>query len=1405
MENKENTGNIPSEPVNKLLGFVSKVRRSVLKEFDPLATESPIATPKKPVIYETIEDDEDIFEDAETSLPSNAFGLTTSAKKAIPSRKSYGLLIPELNAPPVMQTFNDTGDLSFMECVENTSQAQAINASDDSVEFNYSVRKSVLVPQVTEHSSIHGTEQLNSDMHEFMFVDTESDKTINGTMEEYDPLGMSVTEIAHSDPLCVDKLNQTSHEILLKESSDQAEACGQEELEAKELNKENMLDQGNLIVRPLVFLNEAVEVPKEEDTILPNPQNELNCSYEQAVESESQICLEAGAKLLNKTLDQVLMDPLNKTLKELNKCELLEQAEEPKGSVTEPQTSLNQTIDTFNKTMEEIPQGSSLEVQNQLFEQPESNKINCDVREAQSFLNQTCELDKANNTETNKTLEQVKGLEMVSELSSLNKTEELTVKVNETFEQQTESCEGEESISEVQTCLNQTSDNRTFDQGNDSKVGFEQISLNRTKENSQELNETLEQQTESCEGEESISEVQTCLNQTVDIGKANDSEPNTLVKMFDQVEGLEVGSKQISLNKTKEIPLILNETFEQQTDSSEAICDAQESIPEAQQCLNQTIDVEKPTNNDSVNETFDQVEGSEVSLKQISLKETKKLPLKLNETFEQQTETSEVSCEAEDLIPEVQPCLNQTIDIGKASNSETNTVDKTFDQVKESEVCAENISLNKIKETPLKLNETFEQQTESPATNCDAKESIPSEVEDDSNGTNPVNKTFNQGSEVASDQISFNENPQKSNETFEQQTGSSESTSGTEESISERRNVADRVEEPESVAEERLENLKIKVRKALPNMQNQLNHIFEQDRLASERRREMALLENQRELDRIMQTIKPENMMAELKMCGQQDKNFGGEPMDVSYGSILINTQFGRPETDEPMDVSYGETGHNESKQMETGCVNKTIEIGQIREDNHEACTIEEPRQPISDRHSVNFALDSPVTSSFVAHEEQDKYKFNNHEENMTEEPRQSDRRSVSFAPDLPVSSSSVKHEEQNRYSFNTHEVNITGTREEPRQSNRRSVNFASDLPTIPSFIANEEQDQHNLNNHEANTSDITEEPRQSMPGDLVSSTFIDDDEQAERAVQVLAQSMNKTIDAEESAIVEEICSTDDSGDLDATFDAKKDVKPENPDAAKEVPSLKPLKVECRPNIRALRNKTQVIESSVVLKAAQIGPKDDDAQAKVLEELKSVKEKLIEEKARLQQELDELEKDNRKKDQYILEHALREEAWKDSFEKYRRVLKEYEKHLQKQAQDLENQKRSSEELVRDFVNTEMAFSAATQKYEKAKTIVGAYQKNEEVMKQNLKNAELALVKLQMKCEALKKENKKITEEMEKSLEKEKRDLKTTLTKLQNEYKKLEIEAQSLETALSAKTKECDALSALCDAITAGQT
>lgn len=196
-----------------------------------------------------------------------------------------------------------------------------------------------------------------------------------------------------------------------------------------------------------------------------------------------------------------------------------------------------------------------------------------------------------------------------------------------------------------------------------------------------------------------------------------------------------------------------------------------------------------------------------------------------------------------------------------------------------------------------------------------------------------------------------------------------------------------------------------------------------------------------------------------------------------------------------------------------------------------------------------------------------------------------------------------------------------------------------------------------------------------------------------------------------------------------------------------------------------------------------------------MQEIKVLKEQL-KEKANTINEKDLKDSKDSLKD---LEEALKEAKAKE--EDYLKVLAEYETTIATRFSDYKKLKEESATVNRHLSNLELSFSDLHQKYEKAKSAIFSYKKNEEQLRNAFSVYEETFSKQEARYESLKAHAQTQIDKcnIEISQQKEKSD--SEISKLKAIVKRLEIKIAGLETSLEQKTKECIDLAALCDEVT----
>lgn len=179
----------------------------------------------------------------------------------------------------------------------------------------------------------------------------------------------------------------------------------------------------------------------------------------------------------------------------------------------------------------------------------------------------------------------------------------------------------------------------------------------------------------------------------------------------------------------------------------------------------------------------------------------------------------------------------------------------------------------------------------------------------------------------------------------------------------------------------------------------------------------------------------------------------------------------------------------------------------------------------------------------------------------------------------------------------------------------------------------------------------------------------------------------------------------------------------------------------------------------------------------------------------LQQQLQEKERQYQEKAQSLLELNL--------------IMKEYEKTISRLVAEKSQEKAAFDEKQVDLVkerdqvqqhlnNMEIAFSDIHTKYERLKSIVETFKKNEETLNAALSEKQADLDKMQSMYDMLKSHAVSKLEKANQDLEGIRQKHQQENAKLKAMIKKLEIKTKSLEDTLEQKVKENQALTAICD-------
>ncbi|KAG8231238.1 hypothetical protein J437_LFUL005912, partial [Ladona fulva] len=145
-----------------------------------------------------------------------------------------------------------------------------------------------------------------------------------------------------------------------------------------------------------------------------------------------------------------------------------------------------------------------------------------------------------------------------------------------------------------------------------------------------------------------------------------------------------------------------------------------------------------------------------------------------------------------------------------------------------------------------------------------------------------------------------------------------------------------------------------------------------------------------------------------------------------------------------------------------------------------------------------------------------------------------------------------------------------------------------------------------------------------------------------------------------------------------------------------------------------------------------------------------------------------------------------------------RVVAEKEQAKQKWEIEQENLKRERDEALTHLNNVEQAFSDVHRKYERSKTAIEGFKRNEEALTASVAECQANLRKQEQRYEVLKSHAEAQLESANQELESVRRAQQLEITKLRAMLKKTELRLASLEETVEQKEKENQELVAICD-------
>ncbi|XP_021918042.1 uncharacterized protein LOC110829046 isoform X2 [Zootermopsis nevadensis] len=155
------------------------------------------------------------------------------------------------------------------------------------------------------------------------------------------------------------------------------------------------------------------------------------------------------------------------------------------------------------------------------------------------------------------------------------------------------------------------------------------------------------------------------------------------------------------------------------------------------------------------------------------------------------------------------------------------------------------------------------------------------------------------------------------------------------------------------------------------------------------------------------------------------------------------------------------------------------------------------------------------------------------------------------------------------------------------------------------------------------------------------------------------------------------------------------------------------------------------------------------------------------------------------------------------------IMEEYEKTISRLVAEKEQERQAHEldksALLKDrdaamghLANIEIAFSDLHKKYERSKTVIEGFKKNEEVLRVSLAEYEATIRKQEQKYDVLKSHAMSQLESANQELDSVHRSQQAETAKLKAMLKKAEVKTSSLEEMLEQKVKENQELASICD-------
>jgi len=164
-------------------------------------------------------------------------------------------------------------------------------------------------------------------------------------------------------------------------------------------------------------------------------------------------------------------------------------------------------------------------------------------------------------------------------------------------------------------------------------------------------------------------------------------------------------------------------------------------------------------------------------------------------------------------------------------------------------------------------------------------------------------------------------------------------------------------------------------------------------------------------------------------------------------------------------------------------------------------------------------------------------------------------------------------------------------------------------------------------------------------------------------------------------------------------------------------------------------------------------------------------------------------------------------------EDMRSVVAEFEKTISQLQSDKEKNKNDSskslqsvelerDQALEDLQSVESAFSDLHRRYEKSKTIIEGFKRNEEQLKACVADLQDKLKKSEVKLQAIHTQAEDKLDKANEDIEKIKKSSRSDIVRLEAAVKKAELRISGLEDSLVRKEKENEELTSICDELIA---